>query len=146
MADDIEEAYNKIPEEYQRKQEVLANACMMRKAQTSLCVNIETYKVEGPESLEYENIPIWVFNFSVLISRYIREWNADAFMGETLAGPYCRELFEYSSRYLKLNIINLMIAWGMYDKCNVKMTEEDKEAAMPCLIQSLFLRILLCMR
>lgn len=102
MADDIEEAYNKISEEYQRKQEVLANACMMRKAQTSLCVNIETYKVEGPESLEYENIPIWVFNFSVLISRYIREWNADAFMGETLAGPYCRELFEYSSRYLKL--------------------------------------------
>ena len=47
--------------------------------------------------------------------------------------------FAASSRYLKLNIINLMIAWGMYDKCNVKMTEEDKEAAMPCLIQSLFL-------
>lgn len=53
----------------------------------------------------------------------------------------CRVLREFaaSSRYLKLNIINLMIAWGMYDKCNVKMTEEDKEAAMPCLIQSLFL-------
>ena len=47
--------------------------------------------------------------------------------------------FAASSRYLKLNIINLMIAWGMYDKCNVKMSDEDKAAAMPCLIQSLFL-------
>ena len=53
----------------------------------------------------------------------------------------CRMLREFaaSSRYLKLNIINLMIAWGMYDKCNVKMSDEDKAAAMPCLIQSLFL-------
>ncbi|MBP1585837.1 MAG: hypothetical protein ILP17_09115 [Lachnospiraceae bacterium] len=60
---------------------------------------------------------------------------------EKLLESACRMLREFaaSSRYLKLNIINLMRAWGMYDKCNVKMTEEDKAAAMPCLIQSLFL-------
>lgn len=102
MANDIEEVYRKLPEDIKSNEAVLANACMMRKTQTSLCVDIETYKVEEPESLEYENIPIWVFNFSVLINRYIREWDADAFMGETSAGPYCRDLFDYSSRYLKL--------------------------------------------
>jgi hypothetical protein len=53
----------------------------------------------------------------------------------------CRMLQEFaaSSKYLKLNIINLMIAWGMYDKCSVKMSDADKEAAMPYLLQSLFL-------
>ena len=53
----------------------------------------------------------------------------------------CRMLQEFaaSSKYLKLNIINLMIAWEMYDKCSVKISDSDKEAAMPYLLQSLFL-------
>ena len=53
----------------------------------------------------------------------------------------CRMLHEFaaSSKYLKLNIINLMIAWEMYDKCSVKMSDADKEAAMPYLLQSLLL-------
>ncbi len=58
-----------------------------------------------------------------------------------LLGSACRMLQEFaaSSKYLKLNIINLMIAWEMYDKCSVKMSDSDKEAAMPYLLQSLFL-------
>lgn len=102
LADNIEDAYNKLPDEVRQDPAVLANACMMRKEQTSLCVDLATYQVAGPETLEYENIPIWVFNFSVLINRYIREWNLDAFTGNTPAGEYCKELNEYSERYLKL--------------------------------------------
>ena len=102
LADDVEEAYNKLPKDVKSNPEVLANACMMRKQQTSLCVDIATYQVDGPEKLEYENIPLWVFNLSVLINRYIREWNADAFTGNTPAGPYCKELYEYSAKYLSL--------------------------------------------
>ena len=102
LADDIEETYNKLPEDVKSNPAVLTNACIMRKQQTSLCVDIATYQVEGPNTLEYENIPMWVFNLSVLINRYIREWNADAFTGNTPAGPYCKELFEYSAKYLSL--------------------------------------------
>ncbi len=102
LADDIEEAYNKLPDEIKSNIAVLANACMMRKQQTSLCIDIATYQVDGPEKLEFESIPMWVFNLSVLINRYIREWNADAFTGNTPAGPYCMELYEYSAKYLNL--------------------------------------------
>lgn len=102
LADDIEEAYNKLPEDIKSNTLVLANACMMRNQQTSLCVDIATYQVDGPNTLEYENLPIWVFNLSVLINRYIREWNADAFTGNTPAGQYCKELYEYSAKYLNL--------------------------------------------
>ena len=102
LADDIEDAYNKLPEDVKSNPSVLANACMMRRQQTSLCVDIATYIVDGPEKLEYENIPVWVFNLSVLINRYIREWNADAFTGNTPAGQYCKDLYDYSSKYLYL--------------------------------------------
>lgn len=102
LADDIEVAYKLLPEDVRSNPAILANACMMRKQQTSLCVDLDTYQVDGPQTLEYDNIPIWVFNLSVLINRYIREWNADAFTGNTSAGPYCRELYDYSTRYLSL--------------------------------------------
>ncbi len=102
LADDIEEAYSKLPEDIKCNSAVLSNACMIRKQETSLCVDIATYQIDGPEKLEYENIPLWVFNLSVLINRYIREWNADAFTSNTPAGPYCKELYEYSAKYLKL--------------------------------------------
>lgn len=102
LADDMEAAYSQLPADVKANPAVLANACMMRKQLTSLCVDIATYHVAGPERLEYENIPIWLFNLSVCINRYLWEWNDDAFTGNTPAGPYCRELFDYSSRYLAL--------------------------------------------
>ena len=102
LADDIETAYIQLPDDIKSNNAVLANACMMRKGQTSLCVDVDTYVVDGPEKLEYESIPIWVFNLSVLFNRYLREWNHDAFMADALAGPSCKELNEYSTRYLRL--------------------------------------------
>lgn len=102
LSNNIDEAYRKLPDEVKKNPAVLSNACMIRKEQTSLCVDIATYQVAEPETLEYDNIPIWVFNFSVLINRYIREWNLDAFTGDTSAGQHCQELFDYSNRYLQL--------------------------------------------
>lgn len=47
--------------------------------------------------------------------------------------------FVLSSKYMKQNIINLMIAWDMYDDCKERMKSLDREAAMPYMLQSLFL-------
>lgn len=103
LADNIEEAYHNLPSEIRANPEVLAGACIMRQEHASLCVDIYTYKIEGPDSLEYDNIPIWLFNLSVLTNRYLREWNAEAFAGDTPVGPFCKELYEYSSRFLQLS-------------------------------------------
>lgn len=47
--------------------------------------------------------------------------------------------FVISSKCMRQNIINLMIAWNMYDDCKERMKPKDREAAMPYMLQSLFL-------
>lgn len=47
--------------------------------------------------------------------------------------------FVLSSKCMKQNIINLMIAWNTYDECKERMKQVDREAAMPYMLQSLFL-------
>lgn len=47
--------------------------------------------------------------------------------------------FVISSKCMRHNIINLMIAWNLYEECSERMQEADRKAAMPYLLQSLFL-------
>lgn len=47
--------------------------------------------------------------------------------------------FVLSSECMKQNIVNLMIAWGMYDDYEKCMKQADRKAAMPYMLQSLFL-------
>lgn len=47
--------------------------------------------------------------------------------------------FVTSSKCMRHNIINLLIAWNMFDECGERMGAADRNAAMPCLLQSIFL-------
>lgn len=47
--------------------------------------------------------------------------------------------FVLSSKCMMRNVVNLMIAWGMLDDCDVRMKSIDRETAMPYLLQSIFL-------
>lgn len=103
FSDNFEESFQMLPDVVKTNPAILANACILPRESTSLGVDVFLYKVDGPESLSFDNIPIWLFNLSVLINRYLREWNADAFAGDTPVGPFCKELYDYSSRFLQLS-------------------------------------------
>lgn len=47
--------------------------------------------------------------------------------------------FVTASKCMRHNIINLLIAWNMFDECGERMSAEDRKAAMPVLLQSIFL-------
>ena len=47
--------------------------------------------------------------------------------------------FVISSKCMRQNIINLMIAWNMFDDCGERMKSSDRESAMPYMLQSIFL-------
>lgn len=47
--------------------------------------------------------------------------------------------FVIASKCMRHNIINLLIAWNMFDECGERMSAEDRKAAMPILLQSIFL-------
>ena len=47
--------------------------------------------------------------------------------------------FCLSSKSVMHNIINLLIAWNMHDECSERMKQVDREAAMPSLLQTVFL-------
>ena len=102
FAENTKEEYDQLPNDIKANPVVLATACMLHRGYVDLCVDIFKYQVHSPDTLEYENIPIWIFNLSILINRYIREWDRDAFAGNTPIGPWGKELFEYSSRFITL--------------------------------------------
>lgn len=47
--------------------------------------------------------------------------------------------FVISSKAFRQNIINLLIAWDMFEDCDVRMSEKDRIDAFPALIQNVFL-------
>ncbi len=47
--------------------------------------------------------------------------------------------FAASSKCMRHNMINLLIAWNMFDECGERMQDADRKAAMPFLLQSIFL-------
>lgn len=47
--------------------------------------------------------------------------------------------FVISSKCMRHNIINLMIAWNVFDDCSERMAAADREEAMPYMLQSIFL-------
>ena len=47
--------------------------------------------------------------------------------------------FAASSKCMRHNIINLLIAWNMFDECGERMQADDRKAAMPAMLQSIFL-------
>lgn len=47
--------------------------------------------------------------------------------------------FAASSKCMRHNIINLLIAWNMFDECGERMQSDDRKAAMPAMLQSIFL-------
>ena len=102
MADDMKDAYNKLPNEIKANPIVLSTASILNRSNDDFCVDIFQYNVQFPESLEFENIPVWIFNLNILVNRYIQEWDADAFTGDTPIGPKGTELYDYSSRFINL--------------------------------------------
>ena len=47
--------------------------------------------------------------------------------------------FVISSKCMRHNIINLMIAWNVFDDCGERMNAADRKEAMPYMLQSIFL-------
>lgn len=46
--------------------------------------------------------------------------------------------FVTASKCMRHNIINLMIAWNMFDECGERMKPADRKAAMPSMLQSIW--------
>ena len=101
FSDDLESAYNNLPEDID-KVLVLANATQIGNNEKSLGVNIQTYDPQIPDTLTFENIPIWLFALSVLTNKYIPEWNAESFMGDVEVGSVCESFHDASSKFLSL--------------------------------------------
>ena len=93
FADNLAEAYQALPSEVDAKA-VLATACMLGTKEESFGVDLQTYEIVLPTSITYENITEWVFDLSMLVTRYINEWNFTAFLSEDQPGPACKAFYE----------------------------------------------------
>ncbi len=63
--------------------------------------DISTYKIDSLESITYENIPLWILNLSVALTRFVQTLTLT--MNATDEQKDCiSELFGLTDQYLKL--------------------------------------------
>ena len=118
FSEDLAKAYQALPDDID-KLLVLANTCSFGNLKNTLGVDLDTYEVQIPESLTYDNIPLWSFNISVLLNRFIPEWNVNA--PKQVVGDATKALFEASGKLMELekrtqlsSIFNELAFWNAF--------------------------------
>lgn len=131
FSDDLAKAYQALPDDID-KLLVLANTCSFGNLKNTLGVDLDTYEVQIPESLTYDNIPLWSFNISVLLNRFIPEWNVNA--PKQVVGDATKALFEASGKLMELekrtqlsSIFNELAFWNAFSGCQINPTSELME-------------------
>ena len=102
-ADNFDAALAQMPEIVRNNPTFLYYSTLFKEdRKETLGVDIDSYKVSMPEDLTYENIPQWLFGFSVLITRFLREWDERLFSDEIEPGPACKEFHDHVCDFLNL--------------------------------------------
>ena len=138
FSEDLAKAYKELPNDIDTIL-VLATSCALGNNRNSLGVDINSYPVQVPEILTYENIPLWTFNLSILINRFFPEWNHDAIRTEGNPGEATKQLFAATTKLISLqsktelnDIIPDLIFWNAISGCQINPTTELLEALKTC--------------
>ncbi len=102
FSQDLDAALAKEPESIRNNVTILYYTTWLRNKNETLGVDIPTFKVTLPQHMCFENIPVWMFNFTVLLNRFLEEWDNMVFEEALEAGPACKELNEYATRFIAL--------------------------------------------
>lgn len=144
FADDLAVAYEYLPQDIDR-QLVLANSCMLGNNKNSLGVDIDTYNVQLPDDLTYDNIPLWSFKVSVIINRFFPEWNHSAMDSNTSPGEATQQLFSATTKLLNLqsktelpNLLTDLVFWHAISGCQIDPTDELLETLKNCKCSAIF--------
>lgn len=144
FSEDLDKAYEELPNDIDTLL-VLATSCNIGNNSKSLGLDINTYSVQIPNNLTYENIPLWAFNLSVLINRFIPEWNHYALKKEGKPGEATKKLFCATARLINLqsktelnDIISDLIFWNAVSGCQINPTIELLDTLKSCKCRSDF--------
>lgn len=99
FSDNFDKTFSELPDDID-VMSVLAHSCMLKNGLESLGIDIETYKVDLPSAITFENIAEWVFDISVLMNRYFQEWNKTALLDDRQPGEAC---VEFNSAVIQFN-------------------------------------------
>lgn len=137
-SEDITTAYESLPRDIDRLL-VLANSCMLGNNMKSLGVDINTYNVQLPEDLTYDNIPLWSFNVSVLINRFFPEWNQSSVDAATKPGEATQKLFYATTKLLNLQaktelpeLLSDLDFWHAISGCQIDPSNELLDTLKNC--------------
>lgn len=101
-ADDLDAAYQAIPERVHKFQ-ALTNAVMIGcKAQEhQMGINIDAYTYQNLTELTYDNFPLWVFDMSVAATKFARQFTVRKNI-HALWNREVEDLYNLTHRYQKL--------------------------------------------
>ena len=101
FAKDLAEAYNSLPEDIDRRL-VLAHAATLWDDPDLRSQSYRLIDPVAPDTLTFENIPIWILVQLALIDKFYSEWYKSFYNFATEPGEACKSFYEVSSRYLSL--------------------------------------------
>lgn len=101
FSDDYGKECRKIPDSVRKLYAIGIVIMLGGTTAQSFGFEISTYKINSPESITYDNIPLWILNLSVALTRFVQTLTLT--MNATDEQKYCiSELFELTDKYLKL--------------------------------------------
>lgn len=101
FSDDYEKECRQIPDSIQKTYAIGIVVTLGGTTAQSFGFDISTYKINPLESITYDNIPLWILNLSVALTRFVQTLTLT--MNATDEQKCCiGELFELTDKYLKL--------------------------------------------
>lgn len=101
LADDIKEAYNKIPDQLHHNDKFLSYAYVYLIKDNKIDLfDGETFGYTIPESLDFQNISIWIFYMTISINKMLHH---ETFFGPTEhKSKSVKDVYDITKRYLEL--------------------------------------------
>ena len=102
VADELNAKYDAIPESVHKFQALTTAVMMGCKAHDyQLGVDLKSYTYQGLTDLTYDNFPIWIFDMSIAMTRFVQQFVVRP-KAEELWNKEAKDLYNLTHTYLKL--------------------------------------------
>ena len=104
LANDVNEAYGKVPEQLKNDDRFLSYAYIyLPEDKRGILFDVDAYDYKVPDHLSYDNISLWCYYISLSITKLIRHEGYFFFGGSDHKTALVKEAYNISSKFLQLS-------------------------------------------
>lgn len=104
LANDVNEAYGKVPEQLKNDDRFLSHAYIyLPEDKRVILFDVDAYEYKVPDHLSYDNISLWCYYISLSMTKLVRHEGYFFFGGSDHKTALVKEAYDISSKFLQLS-------------------------------------------